>query len=127
MKRKSFIILFFSISVVLAVFASNRMSVNEIISENVEALSSGDDFANMSIPIKWPEEVHITPMSWGNDWYGYHTNPNSSNMWNGIPQCTGDKKTCNRPTGQWCWAPYVVSGQVFMELLSMGYYFILIP
>ena len=126
MKKKCFIIMLFSISLVVAVFASKRMSVNEIISENVEALSF-DDLGNGYVGIKWPEQRHITPLSWGNDWNGFTKTPDHNDTWNKLPKCTGEKKTCNRPTDEWCWAYYVIPEDYFMYLLSQGYYFLLIP
>ena len=127
MKKKSFIIMFFSISLVLAVFASKQMSVNEIISENVEALSSGEDFYNMLITVKWPEQVHTIKTNVNHSDYGFHTSPNTNEIWWDLPKCTGDKETCGRETSLWCWTYYTINGEYFMYLLSQGYYFLLIP
>ena len=115
MKRKSFIILFFSISVVLAVFASNRMSVNEIISENVEALSSGDD---CQVPVQKLAQLHITPLSWGNDWYGYSSKIKNSDTFQGYNKC-GDEKKCNRPINDYCWYTAWVSVEEYIEWYFM--------
>ncbi len=127
MKKKCFIIMLFSISLVVAVFASKRMSVNEIISENVEALSSGDDFASMLIPIKWPERLYCTKTNVNHSNYGFHTSPDTNDMWWDMPRCTGDQGTCGRETSQSCWTYYVIPGDYFLYLLSQVYYFLLIP
>ena len=126
MKKKSFIILFFSISVVLAVFASKRMSVNEIISENVEALSF-DDLGNGLVGIKWPEYAHFKPNDWYSGQTGFCNGTNSSNMWWGIPQCNGERSdNCGRESTQKCWSYNVITVETLMYLLSQGYFFLLI-
>lgn len=100
MKKKSLIVLFVSISAVLAFFASNRMSVNEAISDNIEALTAGDfDIHNR----KGIHEFHISPTPYGNHWFGY-VMVTYDHMRDGLPECLGTQQPCQRPTGFYCWS-----------------------
>ena len=115
MKKKSIFILCFCISAVLAVVASNRMSVDEIISENVEALSSGDNVWDIYVPWKKEEVLFTTPMNWNNNYWG-HSAKNSGDMWNGLPKCAGDEHWCHHACGD-CWVTTYVPLPVFLEIM----------
>lgn len=121
MKKKSIFILCFCISAVLAIVASNRMSVDEIISENVEALSSGDGFWDIYVPWKKEEVLYVTPVNdpYKNIYWG-HSASNSGDMWNGMPKCAGEEHWCPRSSGD-CWVPTEVPLPVFLEIMrSLG-------
>ena len=121
MKKKSIFILCFCISAVLAVIASNRMSVDEIISENVEALSSGDNIWDIYVPWKKEEPLFSTPSNNPRDnrYEGYSAK-NSSDMWDGKPKCAGDLHWCPYSIGD-CWVPTSVPLPVFLEIMrSLG-------
>ena len=99
MKKRLFL-LFACISAVLAFFTSNRMADKSFISENVEALSSGDyDLHNR----KGIHEFHISPTPYGNHWFGY-VMVTYDHMRDGLPECLGSKQPCQRPTGILCWS-----------------------
>lgn len=101
MKKKSLIVLFVSISAVLALFASNRMSVNAVISDNVEALSSGDQGLR---PHESIHQIHIAPTNSIRDkWYGYYLF-SYDEMRNGLPKCAGIRQNCNIPIDRYCWS-----------------------
>ena len=124
MKKRVLLLCFFSISLVLAVFASKRMSVNEIISENVEALSF-DDLGNGLIGAKCPERLYNTKTDWNHSNTGYHE-VTGSQIWWDIRQCGGSYETCGRATTTYCWKYYVMPVEQFLYLLSQGNYWLLI-
>lgn len=103
MKKKSLIVLFVSISAVIAFFASNRLSVNEAISDNIEALTAGDHGLP---PHGGIHQIHIAPAYSNIDrWYGYYMFT-YDNMRNGLPECVGRQQNCNRPIDRYCWSVF---------------------
>lgn len=97
MRKKVLTIMFVGISAVLAIVASNRMSVNAIISENVEALSwadgDDDDYTKTQLGAK--------PDTNGN-WHGPR-DTDSSNMRDGLPKCKGEFVMCYQQKKEACW------------------------
>lgn len=101
MRKKCLSILFVGISAALAVVASNRMSVNAIISENVEALSYQDG----DIPAEGLDTVWLGDYPDEDDglWWGprYATD---SFMRLGLPKCSGDFMLCHDKQPEvMCW------------------------
>ena len=110
MKKKSLFLLFACISAILAVVASNRMTDKSFISENVEALSSGDDDL---VPVRWSEQLYAISNLY-HMYYGYSTY-NKNEMWNGLPKCVGEKHMCARPTNMYCWDVLWVNKNIFRD------------
>ena len=103
MRKKSLIVLFASISAVLAFFASNRMSVNEAISDNIEALTAGDH--GLPPQGRGIHQIHVAPAAYGNHWYGYYIF-SDYDIRNELPKCIGNRQDCSFPIDIYCWSIY---------------------
>lgn len=97
MRKKVLTIMFVGISAVLAVVASNRMSVNAIISENVEALSwaDGDDDDYTRVQLGDYKDNN-------GSWEG-PLDKDDNNMRDGLPKCKGDQVLCHQQKKVACW------------------------
>lgn len=98
MRKKVLTIMFVGISAVLAIVASNRMSVNAIISENVEALSwmDGDDDDDV-VRVEIGEE----PKEGGAHWGPRYSNGNL--RYKGMPKCNKPYEELDHGRKLYCW------------------------